>query len=75
MVPGHHLAAEIDRRSQQHEHVLDRQQMPHLLPGDRENAGAPAFDHRPVLFGILISVEGIGGIEILHHQRMLDLRA
>ena len=49
VVPGHHLAAEIDWRAQQHEHVLNRQEMPHLLPGDRENAGAPAFDHRPVL--------------------------
>lgn len=75
MVPGHHLAAEIDWGSQQHEHVLNRQQMPHLLPGDRQNAGAPAFDHRTELFGILISVEGIGGKEILHHQCMLDLRA
>ncbi len=75
VVPGQHLAAEIDRRAQQHEHVLNRQQMPHLFPGDRENAGAPAFDYRPVVFGSLVSVDGIGGIEILHHQRMLYLRA
>ena len=47
--------------------------MPHLLPGDGKNVFLPAPHHLPPPPGHLLAAQRIGGVEILHHQTVLDL--
>src|SRR6185436_18055148 len=60
-------ALEMKRRSEGAEDVLHGDEVPHLLLGDAEDHLAP-----PARVGVV--GERVGGVEILHHQRMLDLR-
>ncbi|HZU88804.1 MAG TPA: hypothetical protein VE993_06060, partial [Stellaceae bacterium] len=45
-VPRVILAIEADRPAQERQHVLHRQQMPHLLLGNRQDIAAPARHRR-----------------------------
>ena len=57
---------------EQQPQILHRQEMSHLLLGDRKNVGAPTFDQLPALACPLVGSQRICGVEILHHQAVLD---
>ena len=59
----------VDPRQPQ---ILHGQEVPHLLLGDRDNLGTPALDHFPALLVLLVDAQRVRGVEILHHQAVLD---
>jgi hypothetical protein len=66
------VAADLDRRTEEPSQILHGQEVSHLLLGDRENAGAPALDHLPPSLVWLVGTQRVRGVEVLHHQAVLD---
>ena len=72
-IPGRVAPREAERAADQAQQVLHPEEMAHLLARRGEQAVAPALDHRAMLLRHLFAAERVGGVEVLDHERVLDL--
>jgi hypothetical protein len=64
----------VQRAADGAEDVLHRDQVRHLFLGDAEDDLAPDARSLPVGVGQVRAAERVRGVEVLHHQRVLDFR-
>ena len=67
------FASEVKRAAHQRQKVLDGDQVPHFLAGYLLQR-RPERPHDGEFFPGAVKVERVGREQVMHHQKMLDLR-